>query len=140
MLDDLHSSNGGLDGGRRAPRTVDRPLADREVPIDRGGLPISMHSWLDGHLPEAAVRRGETRRDVEFWKLIHVETERYRHMRTPAHVVGSIMDALPTHAPQVITPWHRREFVMTPASALISATVLVSVAATAAVLMARAFG
>jgi hypothetical protein len=140
MLDDLHSQHGGLDGPRRQLRVSERQLADREVPIDRGGLPIKMHAWLDGQLPEAAVRGGETRRDVEFWKLLNAETERVRHMRTPAHVVGSIMEALPTHAPQVITPWFRREFVMTPASAFISATVLVSVAATAAVLMARALG
>jgi hypothetical protein len=140
MFDDLHSPHGGLDGPKRQHRFGDRPLADREVPIDRGGLPLQMHSWLDGHLPEAAVRQGETRRDVEFWKLIQTETERYRHMRTPAHVTAAIMEALRAHAPQVITPWYRREFVMTPASALVSSTVLVSVAATAAVLMARALG
>jgi hypothetical protein len=39
------------------------------------------------------------------------------------------MEALPQTAPQMITPWYRREFVMTPGTAVTSAVVLVAVTA-----------
>jgi hypothetical protein len=57
-------------------------------------------------------------------------------MRTPAHVQGRIMEAIPQHAPQLTTPWWRREFAVTPTSAIVAAATLlaVAVAATAAVL------
>ena len=49
------------------------------------------------------------------------------------------MEALPQTAPQVITPWFRREFVITPFAAVgaASALVIVVAAVTAAVM---AFG
>ena len=58
----------------------ERPLADREVPLghqetDARVLAPAVHAWLDGELPEASVRKGETARDVEFWKQINVEVE-----------------------------------------------------------------
>jgi hypothetical protein len=64
------------------------------------------------------VRKGDTLRDVEFWKQINEASERRRHMRTPVHVQHRIMASLPHGVPQVITPWWRREFVLTPAAAL----------------------
>src|SRR5438552_7036550 len=118
MLDDLRSDDGagGLDAQRRRARRQesDRPLADREVPLAHEEpaarvLAPAIHEWLDGALPEASVRKGELSRDVEFWKRVSGEADRRRHMRSPAYLEARIMDALPTTAPQIITPWHRRE-------------------------------
>jgi hypothetical protein len=138
MLDDLQSD--GLGDGRKRERPVgpERPLADREVPLGPPSSAIAdtVHSWLDGDLPETSVRRAEWSRDVDFWKRMNEDLERRRRMRTPAHVQGRIMEAIPQHAPQMITPWWRRELVLTPSSALVAAATLlaVAVAATAAVL------
>jgi hypothetical protein len=124
------NDRGGPPGG--GPEQRQRPVADREVPLDRHGtLSAAVHAWLDGEVPEAAVRKGETAKDVEFWQMIAQETAQMRRTRTPAHVEALIMEALPQTAPQMITPWHRREFVMTPVIAATTAIVLV--AATAAV-------
>jgi hypothetical protein len=137
FVDDRH--NQGPTGGRERnvpqpgrEQQGERPLADREVPLDRhAGLSAAVHAWLDGELPEAAVRKGDTAKDVEFWRMIGQETTQMRRMRTPAHVEALIMDALPQTAPQQITPWYRREFVLTPRTALTSVAAIV--AATAAV-------
>jgi hypothetical protein len=105
-------------------------MADREVPLDRHGtLSAAVHAWLDGELPEAAVRKGETAKDVEFWQMIAQETTQMRRMRTPAHVEAMIMDALPQSVPQMITPWYRREVVLTPGRAAIGAVILVALTA-----------
>ena len=137
MLDDLHNSEKRRSDavGRGQPsRPMDtvRPLADREVPLgQRDGMSASLHAWLDGELPEAAVRKGDTARDAEMWRRINSEATQLRHLRTPAGLADSIMAALPQTAPQLITPWYQREFVMTPAAALTGGAVLVAVAATA---------
>jgi hypothetical protein len=135
MLDDIHSDNGLRIDGRRVRRSErERPLADREVPLDRHDtarvLAPAVHAWLDGELPEAAVRQGETQRDVDFWKRLNEAAEQRRHLRTPANLEQRIMAALPQTVPQVITPWYRREMVITPAGALGAATALVAFAAT----------
>jgi hypothetical protein len=138
MYDDLQSD--GLGDGRKPKRPADseRPLADREVPLGPPTATIAeaVHAWLDGDVPETSVRRSEWSRDVDFWKRMNEDLERRRRMRTPAHVQARIMEAIPQHAPQLITPWWRREFVVTPSSALVAAATLlaVAVAATAAVL------
>ena len=140
MVDDLRSDDGlgGFDGHHHRPaaRRIEntRPLADREVPLghqeqDARVLAPAVHAWLDGELPEASVRRGDTARDVEFWKNINVEIESRRRMRTPTHLEARIMEALPQTAPQLITPWWRREFVVTPMAAVGAAAALVVVAA-----------
>ncbi len=139
MVDDLRSDDGlgGFDGHHhRAPRRSDkeRPLADREVPLgqqeqDARVLAPMVHAWLDGELPEAVVRKGETGRDVEFWKQINVEVDRRRRMRTPAYLEAQIMDALPQTAPAVITKWWQREYVITPTAAIGTGAALVVVAA-----------
>jgi hypothetical protein len=139
MFDDFNSER-PAESSRRIPPRGDsqRPLADREVPLERAeGLAAPLHAWLDGELPEAAARKagGTANRDVEFWRTVSQETERFRHMRTPAHVADRIMGALPQTAPAVITPWFRREFVVTPAVALGTAALLVAVAATATVIL-----
>lgn len=137
MFDDLHNSDevrSPETGRRPAPRTGDaaRPMSDREVPLGpRDGMPSALHAWLDGELPEAAVRKGEMARDAEMWRRINYEASQLRHLRTPAGLADSVMAALPQTAPQVITPWYQREFVMTPAAVLSGGVVLVAVAATA---------
>jgi hypothetical protein len=149
MLDDLRSDDGlgGLEGQRhRAPRRSDRerPLADREVPLsqheqDARVLAPAVHAWLDGELPEASVRKGDTARDVEFWKQINGEVERRRRLHTPAYLEAQIMDALPQTAPAVITKWWQREYVITPTAAIgTAAALLVGGAIITAVVMAFA--
>jgi len=148
MVDDLRSDDGlgGFDSqhhnrpARRPER--ERPLADREVPLghqehDSRVLAPAVHAWLDGELPEASVRKGDTARDVEFWKNINVEVERRRRMVTPTYLEARIMSALPQSAPQLITPWYRREFVITPSRAVAAAAGLIAAAAVVtAVIMA----
>jgi len=135
MFDDIRSDDGQrLDGHKRERRAeVERPLADREVPLARPDtarvLSPAIHAWLDGELPEAVVRRGDTQRDVEFWKRMAQATETRRHLVTPTHVQQRIMDALPHTVPQLIPPWWRREFVITPATALGAAGALVALTA-----------
>jgi hypothetical protein len=135
FVDDRHSEGSAEGRDRGAPESNrgdqrPRPMADREVPLDRhGGLSAAVHAWLDGELPEAAVRKGDTAKDVEFWQMIAQETSQMRRMRTPAHVEAMIMDALPQAAPQVISPWYRREFVMTPGTAVTVAVILVALTA-----------
>jgi hypothetical protein len=144
FVDDRHNDGQSerRDGGaQRAGRGEERqrPIADREVPLDRhGGLPPAVHAWLDGELPEAAVRKGETAKDVEFWQMIAQETAQIRRLRTPPHVEALIMDALPQTAPQPITPWYRRELVVTPRAALASAAALVVLTAVLTALLLNA--
>jgi hypothetical protein len=139
MVDDLRSDDGlgGFDGHRerqtRRPER-ERPLTDREVPLghqEQGARVLSpaVHAWLDGELPEASVRKGDTAKDVEFWKNLNGEVDRRRRMRTPVYLEARIMDALPQTAPQLITPWWRREFVISPAMAVGAGAALVLVAA-----------
>jgi hypothetical protein len=139
MLDDLQSD--GLGDGRKRDRPVnpDRPLADREVPLGPPTARIAdaVHAWLDGDMPESSARRGEWSRDVDFWKRMNEDLERRRRMRTPAHVQGRIMEAIPQHAPQLVTPWWRREFVVTPSSALVAAATLLAIAVAATALVLR---
>ena len=72
MADDLRSDDGlsGFNSHHHRPvrrSETQRPLADREVPLghqeqDARVLSPAVHSWLDGELPEASVRKGETGR------------------------------------------------------------------------------
>ena len=137
MLDNLNpgAPRDGRDGGKNATPKRERdhevrPGVEREVPLgqqtDRS-LASSVHAWLDGELPEAAVRKGATARDVEFWRGLGDEIERRRHTRTPAHVEAQIMAALPHHPPQLITPWYQREFVITPFAAVATTAAIVAV-------------
>ena len=138
MLDDIHSD--GLSEGqkRERPGHSERPPADREVPLGPPSATIAqaVHAWLDGETPERDARRGDWSRDVEFWKKLDDDLARRRRMRTPAHLQAQIMNAIPQHAPQLITPWWKREFVVTPSSAVVAVVALMaaSVAATALVL------
>ena len=140
MVDDLRSDDGlgGFDGHHhRQPRRSDkreRPLADREVPLgqqeqDARVLSPAVHAWLDGELPEASVRKGDTARDVEFWKQIGGEVERRRRVHTPAYLEAQIMERIPQSAPAVITKGWQREYVVTPTAAIVTGSALVLTAA-----------
>ena len=140
MLDNLNPHNDGERSSERAHRSPEsRPVADREVPIPRRKTPAAVQAWLDGELPESAVRRGDTARDVELWNRIEREASARREVRTPAHVQAAIMAALPQTTPSMISPWYRREFVVSPLAALGAAVGLVALAAmvTAAILRLR---
>ncbi len=140
MFDDLHSDGASESRKRERSGNDERPLADREVPINPPSdmtLAKSVHAWLDGDTPERDARRGEWSRDVEFWKRLDDDLARRRRMRTPAGLQSRIMDAIPQHAPVVITPWWRREFVVTPSSALIVAGALMAATSAATVAMLK---
>jgi hypothetical protein len=146
MFDDLNpgSPRDGRDGRKDAPQRTRkanekevRSVVEREVPLGQHEdriLAPAVHSWLDGELPEAAVRKGDTARDVEFWRTMNDQMDRARRMRTPEHVEAQIMAALPHHAPAVITPWWRREFVITPVAAVSLAAALITLAVATTVL------
>lgn len=136
MFDDLHS-DGLNDGRKRENGQPERPLADREVPLTPPSATIAdaVHAWLDGEAPESSVRRGEHSREVEFWKKLDGELAARRRLKTPAHLQAQIMNALPMHAPQIITPWWRREMVVTPGAAIAVAAALVTLAAVATAML-----
>jgi hypothetical protein len=138
MFDDLSSE--GLGEGRKPERPghPERPLADREVPLGPPSTSIAdaVHAWLDGDAPESQARRADSR-DVDFWKKLDEDLAARRRLRTPAHLQAQIMNALPMHAPTLITPWWRREFVVTPTNAVIAAATLVVAAAVGTAVMMR---
>jgi len=70
-------------------------LGDREVPIAPVATSEVINKWLDGEVPEPTNLRGDAARSVEFWRRIGEETDRRRHMVTPAHVSAQIMAKLP---------------------------------------------
>ena len=144
---DLHS-DGGLgptpERSRRPEKpAVPAPLTDREVPLqqDLGSatrvLSPAIHAWLDGELPEASVRRGETAADVEFWKTMNSEAERRRGVRMAPALEARIMESLPHSIPALITPWYRREFVITPGAAVTIGASLVTMTAAATALLLK---
>jgi hypothetical protein len=138
MFDDLSSE--GLGEGHKRERAghPERPLADREVPLGPPSTSIAdaVHAWLDGDAPESQARRADSR-DVDFWKKLDEDLAARRRLRTPAHLQAQIMNALPMHAPTLITPWWRREFVVTPTNAVIAAATLVVAAAAGTAVMMR---
>lgn len=145
MLDNLNPGtprdgrDGKKAGAARPQRDHEvRPVVEREVPLGQHAersLASSVHAWLDGELPEAAVRRGETAQDVEFWRNLSDQMDRPRRMRTPAHIEAQIMAALPHHAPALITPWFRREFVITPVAAVTTVAAIMAITALVTVVL-----
>ena len=139
MLDDLNPQDSRPAGGEAQHRArAERPLTDREVPIGQSRTAASIHAWLDGELPESAVRTADSARDVEFWRKVTEETERYRAVRTPAHLEAQIMAALPMQTMDGGTAWWQREVVVTPATAAAAAASLLAVGAAATVAVLRA--
>jgi hypothetical protein len=139
MFHDLESDGRGDGHKRDRSGQSERPLADREVPLGppRSSLADAVHAWLDGEVTESQARRSESGRDVDFWKRLDEDLAARRRLRTPAHLQAQIMNALPMHAPTLITPWWRREFVVTPTSAMVVGTTLVVMAAAATALVLR---
>ena len=136
--DDMNQPRREEAGTERARQQRDpNPIVDREVPIRRRRTPAAVHAWLDGDLPEAAVRRGDMAKDVEIWERVNEEADRRRRMRTPAHVYQQIMDALPQTTPTVITPWWRRPFALTPAAAAAVGIGILAVGAAVTALVMR---
>ncbi|MCC6316439.1 MAG: hypothetical protein IT361_02020 [Gemmatimonadaceae bacterium] len=85
-------------------------LGDREVPLASVATSDVINKWLDGEAPEPTGLRGDAARSVEFWRRLGEETDRRRHMVTPAHLPERIMASLPPVAPHgATTPWHRKE-------------------------------
>lgn len=139
MFDDLHS-DGSLEGRKRTSgprRSI--PLTDREVPLGppSSTIPQAVHAWLDGSTPERDARRGDWSRDVDFWKRLDDDLAARRRLRTPDGLQMRIMNAIPQHAPQLITPWWRREFVITPTSAIVTVAVLMAASAAATTFVLR---
>ena len=137
MFDDIHSEP--LGESRRRTSKPSRPVSDREVPLGPPSTTISqaVHAWLDGSTPERDARRGEWSRDVDFWKRLDDDLAKRRRMRTPAGLSTRIMNAIPQHAPQLITPWWKREFVVTPSSAFLAAATLMVASAVATAMVLR---
>ena len=139
MFDDLHSDALGEIRKTRRSSKPERPLTDREVPLGPPSTTLStaVHAWLDGSTPERDARRGEWSKDVDFWKRMEADLAGRRRMRTPAYLNAQIMESIPRHAPQVITPWWRREFVVTPSSAIVTMAALMAAASAATALILR---
>ncbi|MEO8622486.1 MAG: hypothetical protein ABI625_15550 [bacterium] len=139
MFDDIHSDALGESRKRERTSRPERAMSDREVPLGPPSTTLSeaVHAWLDGSTPERDARRGEWSKDVDFWKRMDADLSRRRRMRTPAHLNARIMNAIPQHAPQLITPWWRREFVVTPSNAIVAMATLVVASAVATAILLR---
>jgi hypothetical protein len=138
MLDELNPQGGRPEGQDPQRARAERPLTDREVPIGQSRTPASIHAWLDGEVPESAVRTAETARDVEFWRRVTEETDKRRAMRTPAHLEAQIMAALPVEMADSSATWWQREMVVTPGKAAVAAASLLAAGAAATVAVLRA--
>jgi hypothetical protein len=122
----------------RAPESVpagdgraaeSRPMADREVPIELTRTPDLVHAWLDGEVPESALRGAEAARHVEFWKHLGSDLEVRRQMAAPADLVERIMEAIPTAVPQASAPWWNRSVSMNPLAIAAAAAGLLALGA-----------
>ena len=142
MLDDMNtqgSRSSSSDKSQQRAGAERQPLIDREVPLGQSRTSAAIHAWLDGDMPESAVRTAETARDVDFWKKVTEETERRRAVRTPANLEAQIMAALPTTDTAVETKtWWSKEVTMTPGTAAVAAASLLAAGAAATVAVLRA--
>jgi hypothetical protein len=133
MMFDHHS-----DGMKRpARKDAEHASQEREVPFGpRAEIADAVHAWLDGVTTEDEVVRAEWTRDVDFWKRVDDDLEPRRRLKTPAGLSTRIMNAIPQRIPVMLTPWWRRELVVTPATALLAllATAIASAFLTAAAL------
>jgi hypothetical protein len=140
MLDDLNPQGGRPESQQPKRASAERqPLTDREVPLGQGRNMAPIHAWLDGELPESAVRTADSARDVDFWRKVTEETDRRRMVKTPAYLEAQIMAALPTdRTADGAQTWWAREVTMTPATAAVAAASLLAVGAAATVAVLRA--
>jgi hypothetical protein len=133
MLDNLNARDDGGDAGRERPRRASeqaQPLSDREVPL--GGTTATsemINSWLDGDTPEPVAVNAESARQVDLWRRIEEESQRRRHLVTPAHVKAQIMAALPADLPQMALPWWKKSIHVSPVVAIAAAAGLVALGA-----------
>jgi hypothetical protein len=133
MQDNLNARDGSGDAGRERPRRASepaQPLSDREVPLGGATATSEMiNSWLDGDTPEPVALSGESARQVDLWRRIEEESQRRRHLVTPAHVKAQIMAALPADVPQMALPWWKKPVHVSPVVALAAAAGLVALGA-----------
>ena len=132
MLDNLNARDGSGDAGRERPRRASehaQSLSDREVPLGGTATSEMINRWLDGEAPEPVALSSESARQVDLWRRIEEESERRRHMMTPAHVKAQIMAALPADAPQIALPWWKKSIHVSPVVALAAAAGLVALGA-----------
>jgi len=136
MLDNLNARDGSGDAGRERPRRASeqaQPLSDREVPLGRTGTSGStsdmINQWLDGEGPEPVAVNADAARQVDLWRRIEEESERRRHLVTPAHVKAQIMAALPADVPQMAMPWWKKSIQVSPVVAIAAAAGLVALGA-----------
>jgi len=133
MNDNLNARDDGGDAGRERPRRASeqaQPLSDREVPL--GGTTATsemINSWLDGDTPEPVSVNAESARQVDLWRRIEEESQRRRHLVTPAHVKAQIMAALPADLPQMALPWWKKSIHVSPVVAIAAAAGLVALGA-----------
>lgn len=137
MFNELNPGS-GAEKSREHQKDVDaRPLADREVPLNRERLSATVHQWLDGELPEAAVRTPAMERQVELWKSIGADLDVRRRIVTPAGSMQKIMAALPQTTPTVITPWHSRPVEVTPVVVAVAGAGMLAVGVALGAVIAR---
>ena len=132
MLDNLNARDDGGDAGRERPRRaseLSQPLSDKEVPIGGTATSEMINSWLDGDAPEPTAVNAESARQVDLWRRIEEESQRRRHLVTPAHVKAQIMAALPADAPLMALPWWKKPVHVSPVVALAAAAGLVALGA-----------
>ena len=120
MMHNDFNSEKSREENRRGAESVEgsRPMSDREVPLpSRKEATSVMHQWLDGEIPEAAVRAVGGEREVRLWNALGTELEVRRQIAAPVGLADRIMAALPQNTPTVITPWYSRPLEVTPAVA-----------------------
>jgi hypothetical protein len=132
MLDNLNARDGSGDAHRERTRRASghaQPLSDKEVPIGGTATSEMINSWLDGDAPEPVAVNAESARQVDLWRRIEEESQRRRHLVTPAHVKAQIMAALPADAPQMALPWWKKSIHVSPVVALAAAAGLIALGA-----------
>ncbi|MFN8574997.1 MAG: hypothetical protein U0132_23295 [Gemmatimonadaceae bacterium] len=123
-MPDKHIERGGHNepSRERSNRGDSGPISDREVPLAPVATSDVINRWLDGELPEPSDLRGESARSVEFWRRIGEETERRRHMMTPAHIPAKIMAALPAaETSRAATSTFKKPLQISPVTAIAAA-------------------
>jgi hypothetical protein len=132
MHDNLNARDGSGAADRERPRRASehvQSLSDREVPLGGTATSEMINNWLDGEAPEPAGVSADAARQVDLWRRIEEESERRRHMVTPAHVKAQIMAALPADSPQLAMPWYKKSIQVSPVVAIAAAAGLVALGA-----------
>lgn len=80
------------------PRSSDRerPISDREVPIEGTRMSDVMQAWLDGDVSEEAVldAGAASPRQVELWRHVSDDAARLRRTSAPSRLIENVMRAL----------------------------------------------